>query len=460
MHSYKLITGLSEEKLKEIPDNSIDAVVTDPPYGLGNEPDIAECMKDWIEKGFHETKNKSGFMGKSWDAFVPQPILWKEVFRVLKPGGHILCACGTRTQDLMCMGLRFAGFEIRDVITYHYASGFPKSMNISKQIDRMAGAERTKIGVGKAGSGFNEVKGFGINTTQGGKATSEWDITEPATDEAKQWNGFGTSLKPATEFWTLARKPISEKSVAENILKWGTGGLNIDGCRIGETGSRNNGCKPSEDGYGKRELYGKYKPVEKIDYNSGRFPANVVFDEYMAEELDRQSGISTSGTVGPDGFKGEYKANVYGKYGNNIIDPDSVYGDTGGASRFFFVSKTSTEERNAGLRNFTGGTIKDNRNINLDNPYHRGETIKKNIHPTVKPITLMRYLVKLITPPGGTVLDPFNGSGSTGCGCMMEAFNYVGIDSVTEYIEISEARIQYWFRQYQNEHAQLELPFT
>jgi site-specific DNA-methyltransferase (adenine-specific) len=203
----KIINGNNIELLKEFPDNHFDSIVTDPPYGLGKEPNAEELMKDWIEKGYHEISG-SGFMGKEWDAFVPQPIFWKEIFRVLKPGGHVLAFYGSRTYDWGVMAMRFAGFEVRDTITWHFGSGFPKSHNISKAIDKMYGAERQVIGKGKSGSSETHLNTMHSETKDGKSVFGgEFDITSASTDQAKQWDGWGSALKPASEYICLARKP-------------------------------------------------------------------------------------------------------------------------------------------------------------------------------------------------------------------------------------------------------------
>lgn len=207
-------------------DNSIDAVVTDPPYGLSKEPDMMEVMKHWMN-GDDYVHTGGGFMGKSWDSFVPGPSIWKEVFRVLKPGGHLLAFFGSRTYDLGTLAIRLAGFEIRDQIMWVYGSGFPKSLDVSKAIDKAAGVEREVIGTQIRKNAPNGLVSIGRDSVE-----FERLITAPATDEAKQWSGWGTALKPAHEPICVARKPLSG-TVAENVLTHSTGALNIDGCRIG-----------------------------------------------------------------------------------------------------------------------------------------------------------------------------------------------------------------------------------
>ena len=348
-----------------MPDNLADCCVTDPPYGIS-------------------------FMAKKWDYQIPSVAVWSEVLRVLKPGAHLLCACGTRTQHRMAVNIEDAGFEIRDVICWHYGTGFPKSMDISKAFDKQAGAEREIIGgknntydgakrnpeKHKSPADLSRIGKWGLK-----KSPHGLPVTSPFTEAAKLWNGWGTALKPATEFWTLARKPLGEKTVTANLLKYGTGAINIDSCRIdleGEkppTGSAKRIFVSNE--YAKDKVYGNNKETSAL----GRFPANLILDEFMAEELDKQSGLLVSGK--PSGVR-KAPNKVYGQYapGQEVTG----YGDAGGASRFFYVAKTDSMERGPG-----------------------------NSHPTVKPLALMHYLIKLICPleAGRIVVDPFAGSGTT-----------------------------------------------
>jgi DNA modification methylase len=345
--------------LREMPDNSVDSIVTDPPYGIS-------------------------FMAKKWDYDVPSVEVWKEALRVLKPGGHSLIACGTRTQHRMVCNIEDAGFEIRDVVSWIYGSGFPKSLNISKAIDKAAGAEREVVGISTNSRDRSKHVVHAMNEIP----NKPIDITAPATDEAKQWDGWGTALKPACEFFTLCRKPLSEKTVAANVLKWGTGGINIDGCRVG---------------------------TEEIETATGRFPANLIHDgsqEVLDLFPETKSGDFTqrgqsANTVQPNGWKTGDRN--YKKF----------KGDQGSAARFFYVPKASKKDRNEGC----------------------GELEKGNNHATVKPTALMAYLCRLITPTGGVVLDPYMGSGSTGKAAVREGFSFVGIELDPDYYEICKARI-------------------
>lgn len=412
LEANKIYSGKHQEILKDFPENYFDSCVTDPPYGIS-------------------------FMNQHWDYDVPTVEDWKGILRVMKPGAHLLCACGTRTQHRMVVNIEDAGFEIRDVITWHYGSGFPKSLDISKAIDKAAGA-----------MGTYNVDESEMTTTQRGeklgqgsyvrkdRATSNPVLYSGATEAAKQWEGYGTALKPATEFWTLARKPLSENTVSANVLKWGTGGINIDGCRIETDDTLGRETYQSERIY-KTGFDDKTGYIDNTN-GKGRFPANVIFDEFTGKILDEQSGESFS-----SGGTGEAS-----KVSNGSINwkPSNTGGfyDVGGASRFFYCPKADNYERNKGLEKFTPIKVNDGRETEIDNAFQRGETLRKNTHPTVKPIDLMRYLVKLITPKKGICLDPYCGSGTTLIGCKLELINFIGIDKVENHCRIAEARVAAW----------------
>lgn len=421
MEINKVYHGKMEIVLKDFPDNSIDSVVTDPPYGLS-------------------------FMGKHWDYDVPTVEQWEEAFRVLKPGGFLLAFGGTRTYHRMVVNIEDAGFEIRDQIQWLYGSGFPKSLDIGKAIDNSAGAEREVLGANpnsrKTSGNINICKKDGTNT-----------ITAPATEAAKEWNGWGTALKPANEPICVARKPL-EGTVANNVLKWGTGGLNIDGCRI-ETGNENipevidyttKGIPHAENDGGRDWINERIKNGEPVKHyipnTQGRFPANVILDEFMGEVLDRQSGNRPSG----GNVKGTEPSDTNGNIfkGGYTRQPNIQREDEGGASRFFYCPKPDNFERNKGLKGLNGKKVNDGRQTEIDNPFQRGETIRQNHHPTVKPIDLMRYLVRLVTKKGGIVLDPFCGSGTTLIAAKLELMNYVGIDMDETHIPLAEARVKNW----------------
>ena len=367
--------------MKQLPDNSVDSIVTDPPYGIS-------------------------FMAKKWDYDVPKVEVWKEAMRVLKHGGHALIACGTRTQHRMVVNIEDAGFEIRDVVSWIYGSGFPKSLNVSKAIDKAAG-KLNVIGKGKAGKTAMGQGGEWNKTNN----PHEFDITAPATPEAQQWDGWGTALKPACEFFTLARKPLSEKTVAANVLKWGTGGINIDGCRVGTSKPKAKNTKFESwrnlEGRDDRQV-----PTQTYDENQGRFPANLIHDgSQQVLELFPETNPSPKATRKKNS-NAPQTSNAYGQYSDEgrVING---YNDQGSAARFFYCPKASKKDRDEG-----------------------------NNHPTVKPTALMAYLCRLITPTGGVVLDPYMGSGSTGKAAVKEGFSFVGCELDEDYFKIAKARIQ------------------
>ena len=445
----KLLNGDNIELLKELEENSVDSIVTDPPYGLS-------------------------FMNKKWDYDVPSIEFWTEALRVLKPGGHVLSFGGTRTYHRMVVNMEDAGFEIRDQIQWIYGSGFPKSHNIGKAYDKRGGNQMlwfadwlkafrkendisqleisklfpSKNGgitgcvsnwelgkniptneqfnlicekynlpfnkieelerevVGKKTSGIGNAFGDGEwNTGEYGKA-DEVDITKGQSP----YEGWGTALKPANEPICLGRKPF-KGTVVDNVIKWETGGINIDECKVGS--EERTIPIHSDDKKDDTTLFGLHPTIqhERIPTTEGRFPANVILDEEAGEILDKQSGISkaSKGRTGIKGGKslheGGWKKDVEGKWPAD---------NGGGASRFFYNAKVSKKERNK---------------------------TEKNNHPTIKPVSLMAYLCKLITPKGGVVLDPFMGSGSTGISAMLEDFNFIGMEMDEEYFKIAEERI-------------------
>ena len=379
------------EVLKTLPDCSVDAVVTDPPYGFGDG-------------------KRAGFMGKQWDYGVPSEEIWRECLRVLKPGGHLLAFAGTRTQHRMAVRIEDAGFEIRDMIAWVYGSGFPKSLDVSKAIDKAAGAEREVVGMSAHRSGISAGNGAAGNGSTWDKVAAHVPITAPATDAARQWAGWGTALKPALEPITVARKPL-DGTVAANVLEHGTGALNVDGCRVACADKSKfpaGTISATEAVFGGGA--GRYADRARTeDANpQGRWPANLIHDgSDEVVGLFPETGPARAAQRGT----GKGKSNAYGVYGGE----STVRGhnDAGGsAARFFYCAKASKADRGEG-----------------------------NSHPTVKPTELMRYLVRLVTPPGGVVLDPFMGSGSTGKACALEGFAFIGIEREAEYVEIARARI-------------------
>jgi site-specific DNA-methyltransferase (adenine-specific) len=409
-----LYHGNCLDVLRELPDASVDAVVTDPPYGLG-------------------------FMGKEWDDLPPGVEWATECLRVLKPGGHMLAFGGSRTWHRLAAAVEDAGFEIRDSIAWLYGSGFPKSMDVSKAIDKAArgvpqggvdptspnhGQYRTTITEGKRWDG-DSGQGYGAGgsrfladtasarttapDTNGmtGPTAAAVDTPPPSTLDATatDWRGWGTALKPAFEPIVVGRKPLIG-TVAANVLAHGTGALNIDGCRVG--GEFKSGWS---DAPGKKSRGGILNVTDEArearpDNPSGRWPANVILDDSQAAELDEQSGASQSRAGKP---RGADSGDGWG-----MTATGAEYDDAGGASRFFYVAKADSSERVK-----VGGIA----------------------HPTVKPLDLMQWLVRLVTPPGGTVLEPFAGSGTTTEACLLEGFRCIAIEREADYLPLIQQRI-------------------
>jgi DNA modification methylase len=445
-----LLHGDCLERLRELPACSVDACVTDPPYGLS-------------------------FMGKKWDYDVPGEDIWRECLRVLKPGGHLLAFAGTRTQHRMAVRIEDAGFEIRDMIAWVYGSGFPKSLDVGKAIDKCNGETGRLLKftewmrtTGLTARQVDKITG----TNMGGHyltaasqpaiptpalwtllrphcgdvpewvdqlverveaerevvGTKEWsnsashfvpgedhsqrvrlDITAPATPEAQQWAGWGTALKPALEPITVARKPF-KGTVAANVLEHGTGAINIDGCRVGTEPVKLNSYKShGAEGCTTLAEGGTHKGESYMSRESlGRWPANLIHDG--SDEVVALFPQTTSGAFNQSQRKAQNQK--YGQF-NGYSEPKQYAGDTGSAARFFYCAKASKADREDG-----------------------------NTHPTVKPTDLMRYLCRLVTPPGGIVLDPFMGSGSTGKAAMLDGFRFIGIEREAEYLEIAKQRMQ------------------
>ena len=478
----KLVNADCIEAMKQMPDNSVDSIVTDPPYELG-------------------------FMGKSWDAsgIAFNVEVWQEALRVLKPGGHLLAFSGSRTYHRMAVAIEDAGFQIRDQIMWIYGSGFPKSLDISKAIDKVNGevgrllkftnwmrttgitakqlnevtgtamgghylttasqpaiptvelwakirplivdvpdwvdelvqrieAEREVIGTKMSGIANAEE---GQRHTIGASKAVEVDITAPATQEAQTWAGWGTALKPAHEPIVVARKPI-EGTVAANVLTWGVGGLNIDGSRVGN--KRDSEQKQGSYSGSEVEIVGQREGGKIYPENLGRWPANVIHDgsdEVVELFPYTKSGIAKRGNSG---------GNNFGSITPKPPLDDIGYADFGSAARFFYCAKASKRDRNEGLEELPNRiklTQMRSANGTGDKNFEGGftDTIQKNHHPTVKPTDLMRYLCRLVTPPAGIVLDPFMGSGSTGKAATLEGFDFIGIEQDADYVAIAEARI-------------------
>ncbi|GIW54996.1 MAG: hypothetical protein KatS3mg082_1400 [Nitrospiraceae bacterium] len=375
MTNTHLIVGDALDVLQRFPDASFDSMVTDPPYGLSNHTPakVIETLRHWLDGDDSYVPSGRGFMGRAWDAFVPPPAVWKECLRVLKPGAYACVFASTRSADLMGISLRLAGFEVRDTIEWVYGSGFPKSLDLGKAVDKKLGRKRKVIGQGM----HTNIHAFADKSRYTGTAVRP-DITVGDSE----WEGWGTALKPAHEPILLVRKPIAEKSVVDNVLKWRTGGINVGECRVGD----------DEVVINKLERWSGFGQVRQPDYESvvsrGRFPANLIHDG--SKEASR-------------GFP-----------------------ENGEPTRFFYTAPWSDEDARA---------------LFYCAKANRKERGRDNPHPTVKPVALMAYLVRLVTPKGGVVLDPFIGSGTTAVACEKLGFRCVGIEFSPAYAEIAQKRL-------------------
>jgi len=463
----KLLLGDCIEKMKELPENSVDTIITDPPYGLNF------MGKDWDK--FGKDKNPAGGnTGKDTpyarnrvapafyhygteEKMALQKFFYtwcKEALRVLKPGGTMLCFGGSRTFHRVACGIEDSGFILKDCIMWLYGSGFPKATDISKQLDK--GVERKVVGSYKATGTARNKTHIGAKTHAAiGEyevQTDKIDITEPSTPEAKLWNGWKShGLKPAYEPILVAMKP-NEGSYAQNALEYGVSGLNIDGGRIKTAPDDvfgGGGLNSKGDGF-----IGKSKtPYEKgmgfrNDNKQGRFPANIILDEEAGKMLDEQSGITKANYRKPPTLEKGGTGSSYVFKGKK--DSPQDYADKGGASRFFYCAKASKSERNMGCE---GLEVKESKTMSERKPDFSGDSnnttgqnpsLSRNNHPTVKPIKLMEYLCILTkTPTGGVVLDCFMGSGSTGVACVNTDREFIGIEKEPEYMEIAKKRIEY-----------------
>jgi DNA modification methylase len=417
-NTFNIHIGDNQLILPTLPDNSVDSIVTDPPYELG-------------------------FMGKTWDAtgIAYNVEMWRECLRVLKPGGHLLAFSGSRTYHRMAVAIEDAGFQIRDQIMWVYGSGFPKSLNISKAIDKAAGAEREVVSSYKATGTARNSKHIGAKTHA---ALGEYEknvdsifVTAPATAEAEVWDGWGTALKPAHEPIVLARKPL-DGTVANNVLTHGVGGINIDGCRVGDELMVN----PSGSTNPRIAMGNGWRDDAQPTVATGRFPANFIHDgsnEVLELFPDVKGQFGMKKTAGDFRFI-DGDLDTVQKFQTGSID-------NGSAARFFYCAKANKKDRNEGLDHMplqqpVGGADKW-----TEQDRRKGEGVTRqpsaNFHPTVKPTDLMRYLCRLITPPNGVVLDPFTGSGSTGKAAVLEGFNFIGIEQSPEYAAIAQARIEH-----------------
>ncbi len=444
---FKLYKGSMLDMLQVLNPCSIDAIVTDPPYGLtsitkrfGNENAAgAQFGRD----GSFQRLSK-GFMGKAWDGsgIEYNPETWRKCYQVLKSGGYLLAFGGTRTFHRIACAIEDAGFEIRDTIMWLYGSGFPKSMNIGLAIDKKNGVESTVIGQ----SDFPDIRNSNYENNDGTR------IIVQQKQALNEWAGWGTALKPAYEPIIVARKPC-EGSCLDNVMRYGVGGLNIDGCRVGDEFIKG-GTMPvmgtGETGVCNFGTIGAER-IEGADH-CGRYPANVIltyddtdFDEVCGGMPETKSGIAVRHNSGGNTFGGNNKKPQMDDLG---------YFDEGSAARYYYCAKASKRDRDEGLdafqekqKYYCDGNMRNS--LEIFGSTDGGRKPLKNIHPTVKPTDLMQYLVRLVTPKGGTVLDPFNGSGSTGKAVMYEnrdrnsGYKYIGIELTAEYLPIADARIRY-----------------
>lgn len=432
--------------MKTLPDSSVDAVVCDPPYAIG-------------------------FMARAWDAGIPGPEYWAEALRVAKPGAFLVAFGGPRMHHRLMCAIEDAGWELRDAISgenvvwrWYYGSGFPKNLDVTKAIE----AEQLKLWL-EANPEQSERRRRLLRwaATKPRKRRKAWtkmiergfqrlakvervDPKIPATPESAQWNGWGTALKPGWEPIIVARKPM-EGTVAESVMTHGTGGLNIDGCRVGTSKEKpGGGPRRAPQGPAFGDLGNDDGTGTGWRTDIGRWPANVMLChmpecnergcafECPVRVLDEQSGDLPGGW-----FSGEAERGI-GFMGAESKADGSLPSrplDGGGASRFFYTAKASREEREAGLHSRESQIVNDGRKTDIDNPYQRGDTLRKNTHPTVKPVAVMRWLVRLVCRRGGTVLDPFCGSGTTGIACKFEGVDFIGIDLEQEHVDIARKRI-------------------
>ena len=388
--SYEIQHGNNLDLIRSLPDNSIDSIVTDPPYEIA-------------------------FMGRGWDnsgqAYNEE--LWRECLRVLKHGGHLIAFGATRTIHRTTSAIEDAGFEIRDMINWLYFSGFPKSHNVSKAIDKHFGAQRRIIEKRTGAQSLSTGK-YGSWGNDNGQGLSIFDITAPSTDEAKKWAGWGSALKPSYEPAVLARKPIQESNIARQVLATGTGAINIDSCRFGY----GDPCW-----VGPQEERKQMKPIKNPNYQHKNTAKNATMQKNTSEYMiDNWSPL------------GRWPANIYQ------------------------CAKPSRAEKEQGLEHLKAKTKRSKMNLgNGTGERFDGQPSPElaNFHPTVKPLKLMRWLCRLVTPKGGRVLDPFSGSGTTLAAAILEGFDCLGMELTDEYIPIIDGRCQWALDEYQRENAQL-----
>jgi DNA modification methylase/transcriptional regulator with XRE-family HTH domain len=546
---YTIAIGDMRAQLAALPDESVDAVVTDPPYGLSSQPDMVEVLRAWLAGEEYTHTAAGGFMGKSWDSFVPGPDYWREVYRVMKPGAHLVAFGGSRTYDLLALALRLAHFEIRDTLAWLYGTGFPKSIDVSREIDRRRDWSLLKPLQGKIkaarlakgltqhacalacgatvegapwGGGYmwfetgmriptpeqyyklkalldlddecdaafqaaeREVTGEHTSATPGlvGRRFTDGDRMrrdKPATEAGAQWQGWGTGLKPAFEPIVLARKPLRETTIAGQVMASGTGALNLDATRVGSE------LLPEQ--VKGQALVGTFNQVNPMitPARVGRWPANLLLShtpdcapvgqvddldapgvawecapDCPVAELDRQSGVlHARGNRTPT--KRRQSSGAWSLNGSTLgVGPDGPIdpGDTGGASRYFstfhYSGKASRAEREAGLDELpsyspaeTTGSAQDSTRLHSPRTGAGRTRDVRNVHPTVKPLDLMRWVLRLVAPPGALIVDPFAGSGSTGVAAILEGMRpwLCELDPDHQFAGIIRGRLEHALRQ-------------
>ena len=415
------------EQLEKIKENSIDSIVTDPPYELN-------------------------FMGKGWDnagvSFNKET--WEKCLKVLKPGGYLLAFGGSRTYHRISVAIEDAGFEIRDTIMWLYGSGFPKSMDVEKALNKRDGVEfKSKPA---SGVGFMNTNDDGYHNT-----INQLEQVGESSERAKQWKGWGSCLKPSFEPIIVARKPF-KGSLVDNIIEYGVGGINIDECRVETNGELidNHNTKGIPFMRNKED----YKENSRTKLNIGRFPANTIltYDETDFDEVCGGFPYTKSQKRDSKYNKDTEYTNTYTPVKSDYRD-DNTYNDSGSAARYFYCAKASKKDRDEGLDEFEQQKVNDGRKKDANNGFQRGATLRHNIHPTVKPTTLMQYLIRLVTPKNGIILDPFMGSGSTGKAVMFENkerqanYSFIGIEKEKEYCDIARARIE-WAKNYKKDKTE------